>query len=145
MDTISKIRIKGVDYPIEDENAGGLELICSFATLYDEPYWQEGSDCYFAQITKEQYDLFNTAIIVKTFANPGYDSYSERPILATHFAQKGQIGEYNDIGDSGENLYVATKQYDSNYYLCATQSYFEKYIRHGTEYGGFGAQFDFYK
>ena len=153
MDTISGIRIKGVVYPIEDETAReaaevkGLELIGSYETVYDSPYWQEGSDCYFAEITEEQYDLFSKAKIFNIFINPWYDTYYESDRWAGYFVNKREFNASDSsIGDSGDAMYICKQPTDgfAYYYLVATTSAFTKCILPGTQNYGMAAQFYFY-
>jgi hypothetical protein len=98
MDTISKIRVKGVDYHIEDENAG-LEKVFTLQAVYDQPNWNKtlgGHVCWleylkFAwqddlELAKELFDVLKNAKLVYFVNNHHCGGYEEREIKEILFA-----------------------------------------------------------
>ena len=152
MDTISKIRVKGVDYSIEDENAGGLELVWALTPSYNKPYWERVKpsnmkNYYKIPLTEEQYNLCKSAKIVSVYTNPNHDSYYESETWLTQFVALGWIDwDYLDLYANDEELVVAERKQDGSitYYLCATEEYYTKYIAPNASSPGFGTQFYFY-
>ena len=152
MESISKIRIKGVDHPID---TAGLKLIWLLQTMYDDPYWEaqqsySGHTYYRIPLTEEQYNLCKKAKIVSAYTNPSHDTYYEFEQWKTQLVVLGSIdSDYGDLSPSpdGEALIVAISKFygDATYYLCASEEYYSSYIYPNIIGGpGWGTAFYFY-
>jgi hypothetical protein len=157
MDTISKIRVKGVDYPIEDENAGGLEFLGrytlqwsdgndSIGDWYVSPDYNN-TDLYRAThpFPEEFWSIFEQSVFIKS-TEEALDSYYGRDIGRFMFSTELLVKETDDYGSLGQELedgiiYIANAYWDSpayeghgnpRYFLVATEKtirdLYSKYI-----------------
>lgn len=173
MDTISKIRVKGVDYPIEDENAGGLEFLGRYTLPWSEGNdyigdWELSPDFNNSELIRanhpfpeEFWSIFEQSVFIKSTEEKLDPYYEGKDTSRYYFSTDFLVEEIDDYGSLAGELedgiiYIANSFADTpngaesypelpRYFLVAT----EKTIRDLYQKYSYSAHnviiYDFYK
>jgi hypothetical protein len=149
MDTISKIRVKGVDYPIEDENAGGLEFLGRYTLEWSEGNdyigdWYVSADYNNPDLSRathpfpeEFWSIFEQSVFMKSTEEKRDPYYEGKDTSRYYFSTDFLVEEIDDYGSLDRELeygkiYIANSYWDTpsgadaspefpRYFLVATE------------------------